>query len=102
MPKKYKKPAGTLTPDLLRKINRVHRLSQEAGLFMDDRELLRCHNYGLQEDVAVTGQLITYKSGEGVSDSGLRFEKGEGDTYVCPVCKIKVNGEINLEQLFCA
>ena len=30
----------------------------------------------------IIGRLITYKSGDDDSDSGLRFEKGEGDTHV--------------------
>ena len=86
MPKKDKKMTGILTPALLREVKRVHRLAQKSGLFMDDRELLHCDNCGLQEDVVVTGQLITYKSGDPISDSGMKFEKDEGDTYVCPVC----------------
>jgi len=86
MPENDKEPAGILTPELLREIKRVHLLAQEAGFFLNDRKLLRCHSCGLQEDVVVTGQLITYKSGEAITDSGLRFEKGAGGTYVCPVC----------------
>lgn len=86
MPKEDKKPTGILTPSLLREIKQFHRLAQEAGLFMNDRELLICDSCGLLEDVDITGRLITYKSGEAVFDSGMRFEKGEGDIYVCPVC----------------
>jgi len=36
--------------------------------------------------VDIKGKLITYKSGYPVFDSGMRFEKGEGNKYVCPVC----------------
>jgi hypothetical protein len=86
IPKKDKKPAGILSPSLLQEIRRVHLLAQEAGLFLDDRDLLSCHNCGLLEDVDINGRLITYKSGDAVSDSGLRFEKGEKDMHVCPVC----------------
>ncbi|MBC8431753.1 MAG: hypothetical protein H8D96_07510 [Desulfobacterales bacterium] len=71
---------------LLWHIGYVHRLAQESGLFLNDRELLNCEHCGLQEDVDITGRLITYKSGEAVFDSGMRFEKGEGGTYVCPIC----------------
>ena len=84
--KKEKKPTGILTPSLLREIKRVYRLAHEAGIFLDDRELLRCDKCRLQEDIDVTGRLITYKSGDPVSDSGLRFEKHNKDTYVCPAC----------------
>jgi len=83
---KDKNPADILQRSLLRKIKQVHRLAQKAGLFLNDRELLSCDNCGLLEDVDITGRLITYKSGEAVFDSGMRFEKGEGGTYVCPVC----------------
>lgn len=86
IPKIDKKPAGILKRSLLRQIGYVHRLAREAGLFLDDRELLSCDRCGLLEDVDITGRLITYKSGEAVFDSGMRFEKGEGDTHVCPVC----------------
>ena len=65
-------------------ISRWLRYVSSKGV--DDRELLRCDNCGLQEDVIVTGQLITYISGAAVSDSGLRFEKAVGDTHACPVC----------------
>jgi predicted RNA-binding Zn-ribbon protein involved in translation (DUF1610 family) len=71
---------------MLQQIRHVRRLAREAGLFLNDRELLSCDSCGFLEDVDVTGRLITYKSGEAVFDSGMRFEKGEGDTYVCPVC----------------
>ena len=71
---------------LLRQIGHVYRFAREAGIFLNDRELLSCDSCGLLEDVNITGRLITYKSGEAVFDSGMRFEKGEGNTYVCPVC----------------
>jgi len=85
-PKKDKKPANILNRSLLREIRHVHGLAREAGIFLNDRELLSCDNCGLLEDVDITGRLITYKSGKAVFDSGMRFEKGEGNTYVCPVC----------------
>ena len=83
---KNKNPTSILQRSLLREIKRLHRLAQEAGLFMNDRKLLRCDNCGLLEDVDITGRLITYKSGDPVFDSGMRFEKGEGNTHLCPVC----------------
>lgn len=85
-PKKDKKPTKIVNQSLLRQIGHVRRLAQEYGLFLNDRDLLSCDSCGLLEDVDINGRLITYKSGEAVSDSGMRFEKGEGDMYVCPVC----------------
>ena len=86
IPKKDKKPSGVLKRSLLRQIRHVYRLAKENGLFLNDRELLRCERCGLLEDIDIKGRLITYKSGEAVFNSGMRFEKGERDTYVCPVC----------------
>ena len=86
IPKKDEKLAGILQRSLLLRIEHVHRLAREAGLFLNDRELLSCEHCGLLEDVDITGRLITYNSGEAVFDSGMRFEKGERDTHVCPVC----------------
>ncbi|MBW2590483.1 MAG: hypothetical protein JRD71_07165 [Deltaproteobacteria bacterium] len=85
IPKKDKKPANILNRSLLREIRHVHGLAREAGIFLNDRELLSCNRCGLLEDVDITGRLITYKSGEAVFDSGMRFEKGERDTQ-CPLC----------------
>jgi len=85
-PKKDKKPDGILNHSLLRQIGHVHGLARKHSLFLNDRGLLRCDRCGLLEDVDIKGRLITYKFGEAVFDSGMRFEKGEGDTYVCPVC----------------
>jgi len=85
-PKKDEKQAEILNRSLLRQIRHVHHLAREVGIFLNDRELLSCNSCGLLEDVDITGRLITYKSGDPVFDSGMRFVKGEGDTYVCPVC----------------
>jgi len=90
MPKKDKKLADILPRSLLRQIGHIHRLALGNGLFLNDRELLSCDNCGLLEDVDITGRLITYKFGEAVFDSGMRFENGEGGTYVCPVCGASV------------
>jgi hypothetical protein len=90
IPKKDKNPPGIFPRSMLRQIRHVRRLAREAGLFLNDRELLSCDSCGFLEDVDVTGRLITYKFGEAVFDSGMRFEKGEGDTYMCPVCGVPV------------
>ena len=60
IPKKDKKAADILPRSLLRRIGHVHRLARQAGLFLNDRELLRCDSCGLLEDVDITGRLITY------------------------------------------
>lgn len=57
---KDKNPADILQRSLLRKIKRVHHLAKEAGLFLNDRELLRCDRCGFLEDVDIKGRLIIY------------------------------------------
>jgi len=58
-PKKDKKPAGILNRSLLREIGHVHRLAREAGIFLNDSELLSCDTCRLIEDVEIKGRLIT-------------------------------------------
>jgi len=60
IPKKDKKPSDILNRSLLRQIRHVHGLAQEHGLFLNDRELLRCDSCALLEDVDIKGRLITY------------------------------------------
>jgi rubrerythrin len=86
IPEKDKKLTDISQRSRPRKIEQVHRLARQAGLFLYDRDLLSCDSCGLLEDVDINGRLITYKSGEAVLDSGMRFERGEGNTHVCPVC----------------
>ena len=82
-----------LPPPLLRKIIRVQSLAQKKGLFLNDRELLHCRHCGLLEDVKYTGLLITYKAGDDVSDTGLRFEQDKEGGYICPFCGSRVEKE---------
>lgn len=80
-----KKP-HILPKSLFAQIARVHRLAQEAGLFMEDRDLLHCANCGLLEDVGCCGRLITYLAGQPPVDSGLRFIKDRRGRYACSIC----------------
>jgi len=76
-----------LIKPLLEEIARVHRVAQEAGLFMEDRDLLHCADCGLLEDVGCYGILITYPKGKPPVDSGLRFTKDKRGRYICPNCR---------------
>jgi len=67
-------------------IKKLETQAKKMGIFMNDRELSEC-KCGFQEDVASDGRLITYKKGDKVKDTGLRFRKTAGAKYVCPVCK---------------
>jgi len=60
IPKKDQKTSGILNRLLLQQIRHVHGFALEAGVFLNDRELLRCDSCGLLEDVDIKGRLITY------------------------------------------
>ena len=77
---------NVLSKSLHREIARVHRLAQEAGLFVEDRPLLECARCGLLEDVGCYGLLMTYPEGTVPVDSGLRFTKDKRGCYICPKC----------------
>jgi len=80
------KITDVLPKSLLREIARVHRLAQEAGLFLEDRDLLECPRCRLLEDVGCYGLLMTYPMGAPAVDSGLRFKKDKRGRYICPNC----------------
>jgi transposase len=92
--KKSKKKVSPLTTDILplvRALSRVKKQAESLGLFTNDRELFECSRCGLAEDVAFSGQLITYYRGSGdTGDCGLRFERLDDSTFRCPVCKTKL------------
>ena len=69
-----------------RELQRLQLLARQAGLFIDDRELLTCLGCGLQEDVNIDGRLITYfGKPEKPEDCGMRFAETR-DGFVCPNC----------------
>jgi hypothetical protein len=84
--KSQPKIANVLPRHLYREIARVHRLAREAGLFMEDWDLLHCAHCGLLEDVGCYGLLMTYPKGKTPVDSGLRFTKDKRGRYICPTC----------------
>ena len=88
-----KKVHDELLSSILPLARRIAALQKEAaklGLFMDERELIKCAGCDLKEDVTFDGRLVTYHRGSGNSnDSGLRFEKKWKNIYKCPVCGTK-------------
>jgi hypothetical protein len=71
--------------DLCQQLQRIRQQAEAVGLFIDDRELLRCSGCGLQEDVLSDGRLVTYQvNAEDASDSGLRFAAANCENFVCP------------------
>jgi len=61
---------------------------------MNDRELLHCDNCGLLEDMDISGRLITYKSGDPVSDSELRRVK---EIHMCALHA----GHLSVQDEYC-
>ncbi len=59
------------------------------GLFLDDRELLKCHECGLFEDIDFIGKLFTYRRGDNeFKETGLQFIglDDKNERFKCPSC----------------
>jgi rubredoxin len=90
--------AGEVLPGLLhsdirklaKQIATLRKRAAALGLFTDDRELLRCPQCGLQEDVEITGRLITYSKSRKPRDTGLRFKRLDNRDWLCPRCQTKI------------
>jgi len=76
----------------------VEKQAMALGIFMNDRALLECPHCGMVEDVLSDGHLITYRDGEEIKDSGLRFTRLNNGRYRCPGCKSEVSEQINREE----
>ncbi len=85
---------------LAESINKLNKERQKLGLFIDDRELLKCEICGLAEDVTFDSRLITYIISDGKDeikpvDNGLRFITTDMQTiYLCPIC----GNEVKLKE----
>lgn len=79
----------SLTPlrSLARQLTVVQAEARALGVFVDDRELLACHQCGLTEDVSSIGLLITSFSHVSGEDTGLRFEEITTGKFRCPKCR---------------
>jgi len=91
---KKKKKYDSFIKDILHLATSLKVLEAKArkmGIFLCERELVEC-KCGFVEDVASDGRLITYKKGDKIEDTGLRFRKTAGKYYVCPVCKSRIMG----------
>jgi hypothetical protein len=88
--RKRGKPREPLVTEDLRelaaKLVEIQRQAEALGIFTGDRELLECQACGLMEDVAVHGMLFTYREGDPIEDSGLRFEALDEGCWRCPAC----------------
>lgn len=66
----------------------IHQKAKELGIFVDDRELLRCPQCGLAEDVTCEGRLTTVQpDDENYADTGMRFEEIDATHFRCPQCR---------------
>jgi predicted RNA-binding Zn-ribbon protein involved in translation (DUF1610 family) len=88
-PRKTKPPSNFhVFQRLASEVSARQREIQERGGPDYSRDLLKCPNCGLAEDVTFSGMLITYNSAEdyfGV-DTGLRFSEPSGGDFKCPAC----------------
>ncbi len=88
-----KKVHDELLSSILPLARRIAALQKEAaklGLFMDEREFIKCAGCDFMEDVTFDRRLVTYHRGFGnFKDSGLRFEKKWKNIYKCPLCGMK-------------
>ena len=79
-------PKGEL-PSLVSELAQLQQRAVARGLFVDDRDLLKCPACGLLEDVLIGGGLTTYWDGEAdQADSGLRFTEVTAGVFACPSC----------------
>jgi Zn finger protein HypA/HybF involved in hydrogenase expression len=76
---------------LARQLEQVKAQARTLGIFTDDRELLKCPNCGLLEDVMANGLLVTYsRRSRSRKDCGLRFSQAEENRFQCPSCGTKI------------
>ena len=89
--------SNTYKPFIFKLASQIKELQKEAevlGLFVEDRELLKCCNCRLSEDVGIDGRLFTYFGDETAPDTGLRFTELDEERFQCPSCGTKVKLEI--------
>jgi hypothetical protein len=79
---------------LCEQLQKIRQQAENAGLYIDDRELLACTHCGLQEDVLIDGRLVTHQADAAdATDSGLRFAAAEDGGFVCPQCGAMIAGD---------
>lgn len=76
---------------LARQLQALKTEAEALGVFVGDRELLKCSNCGLAEDVLADGRLITFR-GTTVMDTGLRFTAVSETRFRCPLCGTELSG----------
>jgi hypothetical protein len=77
--------------DACRQLKVLQDQARSLGMFMDDRELLRCDVCGLEEDVLGSGILVTRQAGDmQAPDTGLRFMEVGARLFACPRCEHQV------------
>jgi len=76
--------------DIFKKAVKIMNQARELGLFIGNRDILKCENCGLKEDVTSEGVIITYFGEELNDDTGLRFiETADENIFICPNCGTK-------------
>lgn len=91
-----KMPSSLISPGLCKmaeRIVKIQKIAKQNGVFIYDRELLRCSKCGLTEDIAFSGKLFTYvKKDPNYQDTGLSFIALDSNNkrFKCPSCNTKI------------
>ena len=76
-----------LVTDIADALRGIQEMCRQHEIFDGLRELFRCPDCGLIEDIAGDGRLMTYHEGAEPVDTGLRFpEPDDENKTVCPEC----------------
>lgn len=84
--------------EIVRNFEPLLERAKALGIFTNDRELLECTHCGMVEDVISDGHLITYRDGDEIADSGLRFTPVNNGRYRCPGCGAEVTEPVDTEE----
>jgi hypothetical protein len=77
---------------LAQQVAELTKKARALGIFVEDRELLKCSRCGLMEDVLIGGLLVTYHQGRDPADTGLRFKESKADgRFTCPMCGTEID-----------
>jgi len=73
--------------ELCRQLKAAQDRARLLGIFVDDRDLLRCGACELEEDVLINGVLVTRQTGDAdAPDTGLRFQQIGPNLFKCSRC----------------
>jgi len=79
----------------IKQLNKLKKEARTLGIFVDDRNLLKCPECGLMEDIDSNGMLLTVFEKFPNKDTGLRFKEiKNGKIFRCPNCGQKLSENV--------